>query len=345
MPQFIANPFRGSVIGTPLPSTETGMASNLLAQCPAHAETPLQYSPELADQLNVSSVAIKDERSRMGLGSFKALGAAYAIARKAYSVDPENLAGALAGETFVTASAGNHGLSVTVGAGLFGAKAIIYLSETVPEPFAVRLRDLGAKVVRAGTDYEASMAAALRDAKAQGATLLSDSTWPDYTELPTLVMEGYVQLAKEAAEQMAEPPTHIVLQAGVGGLACAVAAYARQVWGYAPQIIVVEPEAAPALKESIAAGRVVETTGPVSSMGRLDCKIPSLVAFNGLARDADQFMTISEEEASRAMPVLAGLGFQTTPSGGAGLAALLAGLPLKRDARVFAILSEGPEDG
>ena len=100
-------------------------------------------------------------------------------------------------------------------------------------------------------------------------------------------MEGYLQLAAEAAAQMDAPPTHILLQAGVGGLAAAVAAHARQVWGDGPQIIVVEPEAAPALIESIRAGALTETSGPVSCMGRLDCKTPSMIALNGLARDAD----------------------------------------------------------
>ena len=344
MPYIIANPHRGQVIGEPLPSTETAAATQLLSRCPAHSVTPLIDAPDLAAQVGVASVMIKDERGRMGLGSFKALGAAYAIASEAEQADPSNLTTALKGQTYITASAGNHGLSVAVGSNLFGAKAVIVLSETVPEAFAARLRELGAEVVRTGADYEASMAAAVDLAMSNDWTLLSDSTWADYTRLPLLVMEGYVQLAKEAAEQMDTTPTHILLQAGVGGLACAVAAYARKVWGDAPQIIVVEPEAAPALQQSILAGRVVDTTGPVSAMGRLDCKTPSLVAFHGLARDADHFATITEEEANRAMPALANWGLETTPSGGAGLAALMAGLDLPADARVWAILSEGPED-
>ena len=345
MPSIIANPYRKTVLGTPLPSTKTDAVARLLAQCPAHAETPLVYSPALAERSGVASVAIKDERRRMNLGSFKALGAAYAIAREAEDAQAADYSRALAGRTYVTASAGNHGLSVAVGARVFGARSVIYLSETVPEAFAARLRDMGADVVRAGENYEASMSAAAAAASDKGWTLLSDSSWPDYTRLPMLVMEGYLHLAREAATQLDAPPTHILLQAGVGGLACAVAAYARQIWGDTPQIIVVEPDAAPALRESIVAGHVVTTAGPVSSMGRLDCKTPSLVAFHGLARDADHFMTITEDEAQDAMPTLTALGFGTTPSGGAGLAALLAGLTLDKDARVWAILSEGPEDG
>jgi diaminopropionate ammonia-lyase len=80
-------------------------------------------------------------------------------------------------------------------------------------------------------------------------------------------------------------------------------------------------------------------------MGRLDCKTASMIALNGLARDADVFVTISEADALRAVDLLAAQGLPTTPSGAAGLAALVAGLELPADAHVLAILSEGPEDG
>ena len=279
----------------------------------------------------------------MGLGSFKALGAAYAIAREAAATG-QDWATALQGRTYVTASAGNHGLSVAAGARLFGAQAVIYLAQTVPEAFEQRLAVKGARVVRDGADYEASMQAAAAAAEAHGGTLLSDSSWPGYTEMPLRVMEGYVQLAAEAATQVETAPTHILLQAGVGGLAAAVAAHARHVWGEGPQIVVVEPQAAPALIESIRVGGVVDTSGPDSCMGRLDCKTPSMIALQGLARDADLFVTISEEQAQQAVRDLSGMGFATTPSGAGGVAAALAGLDLPPDAHVLAILSEGPED-
>jgi len=189
------------------------------------------------------------------------------------------------------------------------------------------------------------MQAAADAARAQGWTLLSDSSWPGYTELPLRVMEGYLQLAAEAVAQIGKAPSHILLQAGVGGLAAAVAAHARHVWGDGPQIIVVEPQAAPALMEGIREGHLVDTSGPASCMGRLDCKTASMIALNGLARDADVFVTISETEAQRGAELLAAHGLPTTPSGAAGVAALLAGLGLPADAHVLAILSEGPEDG
>ena len=345
MPDIIENPHRGRGIPglSPLPASDPTPVERLLAQCPAHRPTPLLDLDRIAAEAGVGHLAAKDERGRMGLGSFKALGAAYAIAAAAAKLGPPWEA-SLEGRTFIAASAGNHGLSVAAGARLFGARAVIYLSHTVPEAFAERLRAKGAEVVRAGATYEESMAAA-EDAAATGATLLSDSSWPGYTDQPYLVMEGYLQLMAEAVRQVETPPSHIVVQAGVGGLAAAVAAHARAAWGQAPVIVVVEPAFAPALAESIRAGRIVTAEGPVSDMGRLDCKTPSMIALAGLARDADLFVTISEAEAVAAVAALGRSGIGTTPSGAAGIAAVLAGLPgVGPEARVLTFLSEGPED-
>ena len=341
------NPFRHAEtlitmpLQIPTPSVDAAAPAALLARCPVAKVTPLVDAAGLAKLAGVASVHVKDERDRMGLGSFKALGAAYVIAHDAAAIGGDDLSGVLAGRTYVSASAGNHGLSVAAGAKVFGAKAVIYLAEAVPESFAVRLRDMGADVVRAGTNYAQSMETAMADGDANGWTLLSDTSWEEYYEVSHRLMEGYCVLMDEVFAQMPAAPTHILLQAGVGGLAGAAAAMARAEWGDAPQIIVVEPKFAPALIESIKAGHCVLADGPTSEMGRLDCKEPSLIALKGLATDADVFVTISEDEAQAAMPVLAAHNLACSTSGGAGLAAMLAGLDLPADARVLAVLSEG----
>ncbi len=333
----------------PFPSTDAGAVRLLLDRCPAAGATPLVEASDLARAAAVARLWVKDERGRMGLGSFKALGAAYVIACDAVGRASADERTALSGVTYVTASAGNHGLSVAAGAGMFAARAVVYIAETVPESFADRLRAKGAEVVREGADYEASMTAAGDAAEREGWVLLSDSSWEGYLERPHRLMEGYLALMAEAAEQVDQAPTHIFVQAGVGGLAGAVAAFARGRWGEQPKIVVVEPEAAPALFESVRAKRAVTTEGPVSSMGRLDCKEPSLIALQGLARDADVFATITEEEAAAALPALAEAGLATTPSGGAGLAALLASQPqrtalgLDAESRVLTFVTEAPE--
>lgn len=346
MTRALENRFRGKGIADlpPTPGADARAVTMLLAQCPKHAQTPLLDCPDLAARAGIARLSIKDERGRMGLGSFKALGAAHAIAREAAAVGGD-LDQALRGRIYVTASAGNHGMSVAAGARIFGAKAVVYLAHTVPDSFAKRLEGMGADVVRAGADYEASMQAAGAAADANGWTLLSDGSWPGYVDLPFRVMEGYRQIATEIAAQMHDVPTHVLLQAGVGGLAAAVAAELRLAWGDGPQMIVVEPEAAPALIESISAGKVVVTTGPVSAMGRLDCKTPSMLALADLARDADRFVTLTEAEAADGAAALAAAGLPSTPSGAAGVAALLAGLGgIGAHSHVLCILSEGPED-
>ena len=321
-------------------------------------ETPLLCLPELAAKLEVSRIWLKDESQRCGLGSFKALGGAYAVGvllkRRIQLVLGETVAnGSLFSESalqvartleFVCASAGNHGLSVAFGAKKFGAKATIFIAETVSQGFETRLRDLGAEVVREGANYEASMAAALGDSQSRGVTLLSDSSWPGYTEIPRIVMDGYTVLADEMSQQFQKSgawPTHLVLQAGVGGMAAAVTERVRQTWPIQPKIVVVEPEAAACLKGSFAAGKPVTASGPCSNMGRLDCKEPSLLAFQ-ILHQADEFLTVSDTEAQQATEELERYGVHSTPSGVAGLAAIkFRRVPFGDGARVVALITEG----
>jgi diaminopropionate ammonia-lyase len=349
--EIVENPYRGLGLQTLeldkvlTPSVDAISPVRLVENCPIHVKTPIFAANTVARKLGLGTVWLKDERARMGLGSFKALGAAYVIAHRANTTNVEHCDKKLTGQTFVAASAGNHGLSVAAGARIFGARAVIYLATSVPEAFADKLRGKGAQVERAGATYEESMAAADRASSENGWTLLSDAAWPGYTELPHRLMEGYLIMAAEIEHQMSHVPTHIFLQAGVGGMAAALAAYFRKIWKDAPKIIIVEPNAAPALIQSIQAGKPVVTTGPVSNMGRLDCKEPSLIALKGLAWDADYFMTISDDHAMEAVQVLSGAGIATTPSGGAGLAGLLVGakrdeLALNAQSRILAIISE-----
>ncbi|WP_322865084.1 diaminopropionate ammonia-lyase [Aquicoccus sp. G2-2] len=323
----------------------------LLSACPAYEVSPLIDAPKLAQDLGVSGLWLKDETSRMRLGSFKALGGAFAVVQmildRAGGVDPMTPATrAIAQQmTFITASAGNHGLSIAAGAQVFSAHAKIVLSTGVPEGFANRIRKTGAEVIRIAGSYEDSVAEAARLAAQNDWIHLADGSWEGYTAPPALVMEGYTVLAEECRLAFAAAgrwPSHVVLQAGVGGLAAATAAHIRAFWPEQPTIIVVEPDAAPCLMESIRAGQLVHTPGPVSNMGRLDCKDASLLAFDALRHDADTFVTISDAQAVAAASDLSATGMATTPSGAAGLAALRT-LDLGPAASCLIIVSEGPE--
>lgn len=331
--------------------TEATRPLALLGSCPVYAPTPLRALDRLAGSLGLAKLWVKDETQRMRLGSFKALGGAFAVAQMisdaAGGADPmAPTAQSLAHDmTFITASAGNHGLSVAAGAKVFGAQAVIVLAETVPEAFADRIRALGARVLRSKGDYAQSVETAKAEAAVNGWTHLADGSWEGYLNAPALVMEGYTVLAEECRTEFSRTgvwPTHVLLQAGVGGLAGAVAAHIRSYWDKQPEIVVVEPDAAACLLCSVEAGALTHAGGPASNMGRLDCKDASLIAFEALRQDADAFVTVSDEQAGGAAADLTDAGVGTTPSGGAALAALRHLSP-GPDARVMMIASEGTE--
>lgn len=308
---------------------------DLLEVCPSYKQTPIvEISP-----LNNIRLLVKDETNRMGLGSFKALGGIYAVAKFLLEqwqkengcelpvqrlTDPEVRSWSNK-FTFVCASAGNHGIAVAKGAELFNANCRVHIANPVPASFAQRLATVGAVVVRSGETYEESMVAAMND-NSNGEILLADSSWPGYYHLPMLVMEGYTVIAEEMRQIFLLNdgwPTHVFLQAGVGGLAASMAIEIRKNWKQQPRIIVVEPDAAPCLFESHKLGRATSVSGPISSMGRLDCKEPSLIAFNLLEELADDFVCVSDDDARTAANFLANNELATTPSGAAGLAAIL----------------------
>ena len=355
MKQFIANPyfakgFPGDLDADKV-STNVEAVRKLLSLCPKASRTPLISSIALAEKVGVENVWFKDERERMGLGSFKALGAVYVIASHAVELVPENSPedvwrSALEGKSYVTASAGNHGLSLAAGARLFGAKAVIYLSKNVPSSFAEKIRSYNAEVVIEGNNYEESMAGAQKASKDNGWFLLSDVTWDGY-DVGLKVMEGYLVAAAEAFEDCPSQPTHIFLQAGVGGFPASMAALARKQYGNEPKSIIVEPTEAPVLLASIESGKAVEVQGGVSIMGRLDCKVPSTGALSSLAKTCTHFMTITDEDAENSLKDLNHEGLDTSPSGGAGYAGLIDAMKdsnsgLSKDSEVMIFLTEGP---
>ena len=142
--EILQNPYRNIGLNVeilrnmPAPSTDASQVQTLLARCPSAAVTPLVQAVEMATDLDVGQISIKDERARMGLGSFKALGASYVIAYSALVEGQDQ-----SQKTYATASAGNHGLSVAAGAKAFGAASVVFISETVPEAFAQRLASQG----------------------------------------------------------------------------------------------------------------------------------------------------------------------------------------------------------
>lgn len=325
---------------------------SLLNQCPVYEPTLLTNQIELAKQLDISNLFIKDESKRMRLGSFKALGGAFAVAQivsDAAGTDnflSEKVKNTAINMTFSTASAGNHGLSVAAGAKVFGAQAVIFLASAVSEEFADRIRSLDAEVIRVDGSYEDSVRVSKEVSDTRNWLLLSDGSWSGYTERPALIMEGYTVIAEECRMAFAKNqqwPDQIFLQAGVGGLAASFAAHVRDYWEKQPIITVVEPEAASCLLQSVRSGRLSTGEGPLSNMGRLDCKEASLIAYESLRSDADYFTTVTDAEAEEAVGKLNDAGIETTPSGAASFAAICKA-KLTSDSRSLIIVTEGQTD-
>lgn len=335
-----------------LSAAHASEVSAVLQKCPRHTATPLTSAPGLARRARVGTVLVKDESDRMGLGSFKALGGAYAVARLLAAaaeqalgrpvtvtelVSSPDVRAISATATVTCASAGNHGLSVAAGATLFGASAVVWLGEAVPQQFADRLVATGARVERVIGDYEQSMLAAGAAAREFGWQLVADSSWPGYVVVPLEVMRGYSMLVAEAADEMdawGGPATHVLVQAGVGGLAAAVAGHLRDRWGEQFRLTIVEPEGAACLLASAQAGQLTRIDGDGTALGRLDCPEPSLLAWQLLSRLADAFITVSDEAADDAARLLGEDGLALSACGAAGAAGLmrLTADPAARDA-------------
>src|SRR6202008_3144954 len=149
---------------------------------------------------------------------------------------------------------GNQGRSVPAGAKLGGSHCVGLVHEGVSERRVQRIRDLGADVQRTPGTYDQSVEQAREAAAENGWFLISDTAANDGDEIPGLIMRGYTVIAEEMLAQLAHAgtaPTHIFVQAGVGGLAAASAGHlVARMGAKAPRFIVVEPEHAACLFES-----------------------------------------------------------------------------------------------
>lgn len=319
----------------------------MLEACPVDAETPMLELSGLASSLGVKRIWWKDERARMRLNSFKALGGAYAVARqleakvtRALKSTPEpkaligGAANAIAQDMTVTAATdGNHGLSVAAGARIFAMKCVIFVHKRVEQERIARIEAKGAEVRVVDGVFDDAVAEAERMAREEGWILVADTSPQPEDEISGDVIQGYSVLCDEIHTQLEDEkakPSHLFAQAGVGGMAAAVIAGMRARRGEdAPFSICVEPERAPAVFGSIKAGEPVRAPDAGgTAMEMLDCYAPSGLAFEALKRTANAFLTVSEESAKEAVRMLAEPEgddpvIEATETAAAGLAGLL----------------------
>jgi diaminopropionate ammonia-lyase len=361
--------------GTPgivvLPDSGFRRARATIESWPGYQATPLLALDEIARAVRVAAVHYKDEGPRFGLGSFKALGGAYAVqkllAMELAKRGIANDAGAQELEagghreatraiTVASATDGNHGRSVAWGAQRFGCRCVIFVHEGVAAGRRDAIARFGAEIRVIPGTYDDAVRACTREAEAQGWFVVSDTSWPGYTDVPRDVMQGYRLMAEEAADQLAKPPTHAFVPGGVGGAAAAVSVQLRARFGSACRVIVAEPEKAACLLASAEAGELTGVPGELDTlMAGLACGEPSLLAWQELERGAFAFMAVSDDSAVDCMRLLA----KRRPtvvageSAVAGLAALLLAaaepfargmLGLDADSRVLIFGTEGATD-
>ncbi len=341
---------------------------------PGYAPTPLRRLSKLAAAVGVGEILYKDEAGRFGLGSFKALGGAYAVFRllqKAICKQTNMVASArdltygryaeLTSRITVTgATDGNHGRSVAWGARTFGCRCIIYVPDTISAGRARAIESYGAEVRKVPGTFDDAVRRAAADAAAHGWHVVSDTAYEGYTDVPRDVMQGYSLMAEEAAVQAPSAPTHAFVQAGVGGLAAGVCAYFWERFGTArPRYVVVEPDTADCFYRSAVAGRPTAAEGTLDTiMVGLACGEVSSLAWRILEIGADAFMTITDEAAAGCMRLLAAGPCVDEPmvageSAVAGLAAFLLAaadadarrrLDLRPDSIVLVFGTEGATD-
>ncbi len=357
-----------------LGKAETENVARYLATRADYRQTPLHSLTALASALNVGAIFVKDEGQRLGLKSFKALGGAYALAclvieeassRLGRNVGFENLSdpdvrAIAATMTFACATDGNHGRSVAQGAQMTGAKSVIFMHQGVSEEREKAIAGFGADVRRVAGSYDDSVREAAQVAGHEGWTVLSDTSWAGYERIPGLVMQGYTELVREALAQSLVPPTHVFIQAGVGGIAAAMAGYLALVFGEKrPKLIVVEPDRAACIHAAAVAGNPVTVAhNEPTVMAMLECYEASPIAWRVLACAADAFMGVGEDDALAVMRQLAfPLGADPVivagESGGVGLAGLMLAsrskemrksLELDENSRVLVVNTEGATD-
>ncbi len=342
--------------------------------------------PKLAETLNFVDISFKDESNRFNLGSFKSLGGAYAVFRHVQRVVEEKTDKEIGSDTLrsgkyqeftsqitvTTATDGNHGRSVAWGAQLFGCSAVIYVPASCSQERIAAIEEFGAHVIQSDLNYDDTVRLCAENAHKEGHQVISDTSWENYTGIPTQVMRGYSLIAAEAIVEYftrsfreAIPPSHIFIQAGVGGMAAAISGYLWDLMDEKrPTIIIVEPENAACLFASAAEGALTKASGDKETgeihtiMAGLDCGEASPIAWKILSKGADFFMTIPDDITGPTMQLLAKSPFSDPAlvageSSVAGLAALLMTashnesrrtLGLSPDSRILLINSEGAMD-
>ena len=281
-----------------LSAEDIDLAYKTISNWNNYSPTPLISLNKLNEKLKLNKIYYKDESKRFHLKSFKALGGAYAVEKIIKGNDKKVIS---------TATAGNHGRSVAWGAQKNGLECKIFISEFVSESRAKVMRNFGADVIRVKGNYENSLNECIMQSNKNNWQIVQDVAWEDYKLVPKLTMAGYSVMMKEISEQIKnEKISHVVLQAGVGGMAAAMVAGIARYLDYIPEIIVVEPDSAACVLESINTGKIEKISIEKESiMGGMSCGEVSLVPWEILKNSIHFCVTVSDDYISKTVKYLA----------------------------------------
>ena len=267
-----------------------------------YSPTPLIELNKLSTELNLNKIFYKDESKRFDLKSFKALGGAYAV---------EKVSKGNKDIIVATATAGNHGRSVAWGAKRLGLKCKIFISEFVSDARGQAMSDLGADVIKVKGNYEKSLFECIKQSTINNWQIVQDVAWKNYMVVPKFTMAGYTVMMKEIVSQINQNKiSHIILQAGVGGMAAAMIAGIARYLENVPITIVVEPDSAACVLESIKTGKIEKIDIKRESlMGGMSCGEVSLVPWEILKNSVRYCISLPDDDISKTMKLLGNASF------------------------------------
>ena len=267
-----------------------------------YSPTPLVELNKLSKELNLNKIFYKDESKRFDLKSFKALGGAYAV---------EKVTKGNKDIVVATATAGNHGRSVAWGAKRLGLKCKIFISEYVTDARGEVMSDLGADVIKVKGNYESSLIECIKQSTKNNWQIIQDVAWKEYITVPKYTMAGYAVMMKEIVDQLDHNKiSHIILQAGVGGMAGAMIAGVARYLKNIPITVVVEPDSAACVLESIRTGKIEKIDIIRESlMGGMSCGEVSLVPWEILKNSVKYCISLPDDDIAKTMKLLGNANF------------------------------------
>ncbi len=279
----------------------------------SYRATPLLKLNKLQRNLELNNIFYKDESKRFHLKSFKALGGAYAVEK--ISKGKKNI-------IVSSATAGNHGRSVAWGAQRLKLKCKIFVSQYVSDTRADEIKKFGAEVIKVKGDYENSLKECQKQSKKNNWKIVQDVSTKNYKYVPQLTMAGYSIMIKEISKQTNQYITHIFLQAGVGGLAAGVVAGVAKYFKRIPKIIIVEPDQADCVMQSIKSNKLKKIKIKKESiMGGMSCNEMSLIPWQILKNASNCCASISDKNIAKTIAGLKDKKFSNTSITGGECAA------------------------